>query len=96
MTSYDIGDRRKLSATITDEDGALIDPDTLIFKIKLPDGTVTTYTYGTDVELVRDSIGVFHVYWDVETAGGYWWRFAASGNVGAAEEAYFSVQSSRF
>jgi hypothetical protein len=97
-TTYDVGDRVKLSAEIRDLESVgspLIDPDTLVFKMLEPNATITTYTYGVDPELVRDSVGVFHVEWDVDQAGNHWSRFAASGNVGAAEERGFKVRAPR-
>lgn len=93
-TWYDVGDRVKLSVTIRDleNDSALIDPDALVFTMLEPDATSTSYTYGVDAEVVRDSIGIFHVNWDVTQSGNHWSRFAASGNVGAAEELGFKVR----
>ena len=93
--TYDIGDRRKLTCEIRDENETLVDPTTLVFTMKKPDATLTTYTYGTDAQLVRDSTGLFHVYWDCATAGKYFYRYAATGNVGAAEESTFTVRASK-
>lgn len=93
MAVYDIGDRRKLTCEVRDEDAVLIDPTALVFTMKDPAGLVTVYDL-LDAELVRDSVGMFHVYWDCTIAGKYKWRFAASGNVGAAEEKFFAVKKS--
>jgi hypothetical protein len=93
--THDIGDRRKLTCEVRDEDGALVDPTALVFTMKTPDATVTSYEYLTDVEVVRDSLGLFHVYWDCAAAGKHYWRFAATGNVGAAEESTFTVRASK-
>jgi len=93
MNTYDVGDRRKLCCEIRNEDGDLADPTTVTFKIKAPDGEVTVYVLDTDAELVRDSTGTYHVYWDITLNGTYWWRFEASGNIGAAEEAAFKART---
>ena len=94
---YDRGDRIRLTATIRDleNDNVLVDPDTLEFTILEPDASTTTYVYGTDAEVIRDSVGVFHVYWDAAQSGLHWARYAASGNVGAAEELGFKVGRSK-
>jgi hypothetical protein len=42
---------------------------------------------------VHDGVGEFHVNWDAAQSGVHWGRFAASGNVGAAEELGFKVRS---
>jgi hypothetical protein len=94
--TYDVGDRVRLSIEVRDLEGSgtpLIDPDTLVFKMKEPDDTVTTYTFGVDAQLVHDGVGEFHVNWDAAQSGVHWGRFAASGNVGAAEELGFKVRS---
>lgn len=96
MYVYDIGDRRKLICEVYDENSALTDPTTLTFMIREPCGTITTYIYGTDAELVKDSVGKYHVYWDCVTAGHYDWRYEADGTVVAAEESHFSVRRSIF
>ena len=92
--THDIGDRRKLTCEVRDDGGDLVDPDTLVFTMRDPAGVLTSYTL-TDVELVHDSVGAYHVYWDCAAAGKHWWRFAAGGNVGAAEESTFTVRQSK-
>lgn len=92
--THDIGDRRKLTCEVRDESGALVDPVVLTFYMREPDGVLTTYDL-TDTEVVRDSVGVFHTYWDITQSGTHNWRWAASGNVGAAEETSFKVKASK-
>jgi hypothetical protein len=95
MQVYDIGDRRKLSCEIRNEDGDLADPTVLVFTMREPNDTVTEYEYGLDAELVRDSLGVFHVYWDCALAGFHHWRFEADGEVTVAAESNFAVRRSQ-
>jgi hypothetical protein len=95
VTDHDIGDRRKLTCEVRDEANALIDPSGLTFTMRAPDGTLTEYTLADVADLVRDSVGVYHVYWDCTQAGKHFWRFAATGNVGAAEETSFKVRVSK-
>lgn len=90
---HDVGDRRKLSAEVRAEDGQLADPGALVFVMKEPDGALTSYTL--DDGVVRESVGVFYVHWDCVKVGVHRYRFAASGDVAAAQEASFHVQRSR-
>jgi hypothetical protein len=95
MSSYDIGDRRKLTCEVRDEDGDLADPTALTFTMREPDATLTVYVWQTDAELVRTAVGTFHTYWDCSQAGAHRWRFAATGTVAAAEESAFAVRTSQ-
>lgn len=94
MITHDVGDRRKLSCEIRDEDGALADPDYLTFAVREPDGAVTVYRYLTDAELVRESTGRFYVYWDCALAGVHHYRFEATGAIMAAAQDTFHATAS--
>lgn len=83
VATYHIGDLRRLTAAFS-VGGVATDPTTLSFTMRAPDGTVTTYVYASDAELVRDSAGAFHVDWPVAQAGRHSYRFAGTG---AAQEA---------
>lgn len=95
MTVYDIGDKATLRASFTDDSSPAqpADPSALTFYLKLPDGTVTEYVYGTDAELVRDAVGEYHVDWTITVHGVYWYLFAGSGDVVAVEEETFTVRT---
>jgi hypothetical protein len=95
MDVYDIGDRRKLSVDIADENGTAVDPDEVRFLMSEPDGFVTTYEYGLDPEIVRTGVGSYHLEWDCAEPGNHVWRVEASGNVAVAEEAFFHVRQSQ-
>lgn len=73
--------------------GTLTDPTTVRCKVKDPSGNVTTYVYGTDAELVRESTGVYHV--DVVTDEKRQWhfRFEGTGTCTAVEESSFGVRT---
>ena len=93
-TTYDIGDTRRLQATFKDINQALTDPTTVTFKMVEPDGAVTTYVFGTDSELVKDSTGVFHVDWPITKQGRHSWSMAGTGTVAQKEEGEFYVKRS--
>ena len=80
MRTYDIGDLVRLTGTFRNAAGVLTDPTTVTCRIERPDETETVYLYGTDVEVVRDSAGIFHV--DVVPANpGEWSHPPFSGDV---------------
>jgi len=94
--AFDKGDLVRCTGTFTNGAGAGVDPTAVLFKVKMPGGTITTYTYGTGAEVVRDSTGVYHVDVDANAAGEWYYRFYSTGTGQAAEEARFSVDGSEF
>jgi hypothetical protein len=96
INSYALGNDVICRGTFKDADGDLADPTTVSFSFRNDDGEVTTYLYGTDTEIVRDSIGKYHVNVDASSSGIWRYRFFSSGTVKAADEGEFIVQSSHF
>jgi hypothetical protein len=76
--------------------GALMDPAAVLFKFKDPAGVVTTYTYGTDSQLVKDSTGKYHVDINASSVGRWYYKFYSTGSGQAAFENHFSVKSTNF
>ena len=77
-------------------DGTPTDPTGPTFKMLEPAGTVTTYVYPTNAQLVRDSAGVFHVDWIPDEHGTHTYRFIGTGAVQSAAEDSFLVRQSAF
>lgn len=96
--TYDIGDKVRTSFVIKDADGNLADPTTVRCKYKDPEGTVTTKLYGTDSEVVRDSVGNYHLDFIVTSAGFWHWRWESEhvGSPHGADEGTVRVRSSEF
>lgn len=69
--SYVKGELVRVSMAYTDTDGDAIDPSTVSIRIKPPSGTRVTYVYGTDAELVKDSVGNYHVDLSLAEDGEY-------------------------
>lgn len=84
----DIGDLRRLSVNIQAA-GVDADPTGLAFTITEPDGVATTWTYGTDAQVVKDSVGDYHADWPVAKPGRHFWRWAATGAAVGAEAGEF-------
>jgi len=91
---YDVGDLIEVSAIFTNVAGDAIDPSVVIFAFKDPAGAKTTYTYGTNNELVKDSVGNYHVNVSVDSAGTWYYRWSSTGEGQAAEEDQFVVRAS--
>lgn len=91
---FDTGDKIRLSAAFRDIDAVAQDPGGVTFTLRAPSGALTTYTYGTDAALVKDSTGNYHVDVVVSAAGRYRYRFAGVTTGQAAAESVFRVQAS--
>ena len=91
MAGYDVGDLVTLTATIKVRN-VLTDPSTITFDILRPDAVVETFEYGTDVEVIRDSLGVYHMDYTPSQYGRHIWKVSGTGNAQAVEEKYFDVR----
>ena len=92
--AYVIGDLVRVKVTWTDIADALVDPTTVVLKVKSPANVISTYTYALG-EVVKDSTGVYH--YDVATAlaSGTWhYRWEAAGAAIGADEGSFYVGAS--
>lgn len=96
MAYYDKGDLVRCSGAFTDSDGVVQDPDAIIFKVKNPSDNTTTYTYGVGVELVKDSVGNYHVDVDADEVGVWYYRFVGTGAGQSAEEGDFTIRGTEF
>ena len=91
---YRIGTTVRFSVTF--KSGA-VEPDpspnsSIKFKVKKADGNVTTKTYITDAEVIRDSAGKFRIDLPADLAGTWWYRWEGAGNAYAAEEGSILVK----
>ena len=94
--SYDIGDRVRVSNRFATPAGVDTDPTTVVCKYIDPSLNVTTKTYGSDAEVVKDSTGRYHLDIDVDEAGTWSYRWTGTGAVVAAGEQTFVVRESAF
>jgi hypothetical protein len=93
---YDVGALVRCSGVFTNRSGTAVDPTVVGFKVKNPSGTVTTYTYGSGAQVVRDSAGHYHVDVDANAPGQWHYRFYSTGTGQAASEGVFDVDDSAF
>jgi hypothetical protein len=95
MNSYTLGTLIRLTATFA-VGGVNTDPTVVTFKVKVPSGTITTYVYGTDAQLVKSATGVYYVDYTTVAEGIHAWRMQGTGAAIGAEEQQFTVKDSRF
>ena len=96
MTDINKGDVVRVSTTpgFKNALGALVDPTTvrLLWRVH-SNGTLTTWVYGVNAEIVRDSVGLFRADIPVTVAGTHYFRWEGTGAVIAAEENTFRAVS---
>ena len=96
MNQYSKGDLVRCSASFADSAGTATNPSAVIFQVRNPAGTTTSYTYGTDAEVVRPSTGSYYVDVNANLVGTWHYRFYSTGTGQAADEASFRVKDSYF
>lgn len=97
MNSYDKGDVVRCSGAFTNSTTAAVtDPTVVKFSFLDPNQATTTYTYGIDAQLMKDSTGNYHVDVDADIVGVYHWRLYSTGTGKAAAEDKFRVRHSAF
>lgn len=73
-----------------------VDPATVLFLALNPNGGLTTYTYGVDPQLIKDSAGHYHADVVLSISGDWWYRFTGAGTYTGAGENRMSARESRF
>lgn len=91
MTEYTLGKVLRETGTFTNSGGTVADPGTVSFSYTDPSGSVTSYTYLTDAQLVRQSTGVYYVDIPASLEGIYRWRWLSVGTGAASTEGQFAV-----
>jgi hypothetical protein len=85
-STYDVGDLVRATATFTSLTGALTDPTTVVCTVKHPDASVTTSSN------TKSSTGVYYSDITIDADGWWYYRFAGTGTLVAAEEGSFFVR----
>ena len=70
--------------TFTDPDNAdtVVDPTSVTFKYQSPDLTVTSYVFGTDAQVVKESVGKYLVRLLLDQEGTFRYRWVAATSTG--------------
>lgn len=99
MTTYnthDLGDQVRVSVVFTEvATGDAVDPSVVKCSVRDPDGTTTTYVYGTDDEVVKTSTGNYYMDVDADTYGTWYYRWFSTGTGKAGDESLFNVERAK-
>jgi len=93
--SYKLGGLVRVSGAFTTSAGVAQDPTVVKCSVRSPLGVVTTYTYGTDTEIMKDSTGNYHMDVSAPAIGTYYYRWFSTGTGQAADEGWFEVIDAR-
>lgn len=96
MSSYVIGNQIRVSAAFANSVGVAVDPTVVKCQVYTPAEVATTYTYGVDLAVVRDSAGHYHLDVDANLSGVWRYRWYSTGTGQAAAEGSFDVPASVF
>ncbi len=91
--AYDVGDLRRFQVSFTDVDDAPVDPTSVTVRLREPDGTLMSFVYGTDPEVVRTALGAYEIDLALTQAGRHVLRWEGTGAGQAAEETEFHVRA---
>jgi hypothetical protein len=92
---FDQGDLLRVTNTITDplNSDAAVDPTALTVNIRDPSGNVESKVYGTDLEVVRSSTGVYYIDVNLDEPGRWWARWVATGTGQCVGEQHWKVKT---
>jgi hypothetical protein len=93
MTEINPGDVRRVSGSFTNPAGVATDPTTITVRWRHHRGTETAWVYGTDTQVVKDSVGAYHADIPITVSGLYYYKFEGTGAVQAAEEGTFLAET---
>ena len=92
-----IGNLIKVRATFKDDTQVKMDPTVVTLHVKNPADTETSYVYGTDPEVVRESQGVYYMLLDTTAQPGEWmFVWNSTGTLQAAGQTKFTVADTYF
>ncbi len=86
----------RIDAEFTDEAGLAVDPTTVRARYKPPTASEVALVYGSDVRVVRDGVGLYHVDLEADEAGTWSYRWEGTGSAQAVAEARFKIDASVF
>jgi len=87
---YELGSLVRTTAKFTKFDGSVQDPTTVSLTVTTPNGTETTYVYGTD-NILKASTGIYYYLIDANAVGLWKRRWFSTGVGQAASSGKFEV-----
>lgn len=89
VTTYDIGDKVRITATFTSTAGTNADPTAVTVKHKDPSGNLTTVD---STSVTNSATGVYYADLEPDEAGVWHYSIGGTGNVVAYAEDWFRVR----
>lgn len=87
----------RLEANFRNDEGTDVDPTTVAIRVLSPSKVETTYTYGTDAEVTKSSVGDYAADITPDESGRWHFRWQTTGSgTTLAFEGDFIVQASPF
>jgi hypothetical protein len=91
VNTYPRGSVVELTATFRDDQGNVLDPTSVTFTTRDPNGNTSTYQYPSSTSVTKSAVGVYVCTFVAGSTGQWYWR-AESGGIGqAADEGEFYV-----
>ena len=87
-----VGDVRRLKVTFFNQTGNVVDPTTLSLITKTPSGIKTTYVYGEDAEVVKNSTGIYQMDLSLTESGEWKYDWIGTGTAAGSEGNSFPVR----
>jgi len=95
--TYDLGQDVTIYGEWKTTAGELVDPaGTVRCKVKKPDETITTYTYGVDAAVEKVQDGQYRMKVNGSQAGTWFYRWYSDGVGAGADENEFVIARSQF
>lgn len=93
--AYDVGQIVRFKGTFTDPNNndAPIDPTDVYIAYLDPSENLTTLHYDVDVDLKKESTGIYYVDVEMDEAGRWYYRVYSTGVGQAAGEAFVDVKT---
>lgn len=91
MSTKNVGQLLVVTATFENAAGTKVDPSTIKADVTEPDGTATTYTYGSSPELVKSTTGIYVLTISLDAAGPWYGRVYSTGTGQDSEHFHVDV-----
>lgn len=97
MTStFKIFNLIRLTALFKNAIGAPVDPTGITLRLLPPGGVLQTYVYGTDIQVIRESIGLYSFEFEPAVSGEFEYQWRGTGACIAMDETSFTIAPSSF
>jgi hypothetical protein len=94
LMATNIGDSEALDVTFTTLLNTVVDPTTVAVRVENPAGTITTYTYPTDIQKL--STGKYRMIVPITAAGTWNYNWVSTGTANGSEFGSFFVAKDAF